>query len=811
MNGLPILAIWADARQDLRHALRGMRRDVGVTALIVLITGLGIGASTVVFSVVNALVLRPLPFSDPSRLVWIANTNQDGPEWSTQVGHYIDLRAATRSFVDLAGWFGGYRRGDRELTGAGEPERLTSVAVTQNFFALLGVQPRVGRFFSDAESRANSNAPPAVILSDTFWRRRFASDPGIVGRVLRLNNRPALVVGVLPASFDFASVFAPGEEIDLFTPWPLTDETNRRGNTMRIVGRLAPGATLASARAEFTSLASQLDRQHPERNPIRPKLTMLSQHVSGAVRPALVVLAAAIGLVMLIVCVNLSNLQLARMSARRTEMATRAALGASRVRLLRQVLTESLLLSGGGAVFGVVVAISGTRALAATHAFDLPRLSSVRVDGSALAITALVAAVTGVLFGLLPAWHVRDLAAGRALTIRGASESGREAWTRRALIVAEVAFACVLVVGAGLLVRSFTRLLNVNLGFQPEQTATLRVDPSFRISSFAQQNAYIDDLLSQARSAHGVLAAGLTDVLPFGGDRSWQVRAKGEVYPAGQTPEASVRVVSDGYFEAAGIALRRGRGFTQDDRASSERVAIVNETLARTLWPHRDAVDQMLSQDGGRRVVGVVADVRHAALEASGGAEMYLPFRQTSDYSSMVLVIRTPEAPARLAPDMRSALLRVDPNLPVTDMRPLQTLVDRAISPRRFLVLLVGGFAIFALFLAALGTYGVVANGIQQRRRELAIRAALGASSTRLRRGLLAQILGLTGIGLTLGLTAARLASGALSSLLFGVGAADPVTYVVSAIVLVVVAVGAAWMPAWRASHIDPAATLRST
>ncbi|HEY3883780.1 MAG TPA: ABC transporter permease [Vicinamibacterales bacterium] len=805
-----IRIIWADALQDLRHALRVMRRDVGVTALIVLIAGLGIGASTVVFSVVNALVLRPLPFSDPSRLVWIANTGPDGAEWSTQVGHYVDLRAATTSFVDLAGWFGGYRRGDRELTGAGEPERLTSVAVTQNFFALLGVEPFVGRSFSDAESRANTNAPPAVILSFGFWRRRFASDPGIVGRVLTLDNRAATVVGVLPASFDFASIFAPGEAIDLFTPWPLTDETSHRGNTMKIVGRLAPNSTLAAAQVEFASLADRLNRQHPERNALHPTLTMLSQRVSGTARPALAVLAGAVGVVMLIVCVNLSNLQLARMSARRAEMATRAALGAGHFRLLRLVLTESLLLAGGGAVFGVVIAISGTRALAAAQTFDLPLLNNVRIDERELVVTALAAVVTGVLFGILPAWQLRGLTVGGALTMRGVSTSDRQAWTRRTLIVSEIAFACVLVVGAGLLVRSFARLLDVNLGFRPEQTATLRVDPSFRVSSFAQQNAYIDDLLGRARSVHGVFAAGLTDALPFSGDRAWQVGAKGDVYPAGQTPEAFVRIVSDGYFEAAGIAVRRGRAFTQNDRASSEPVAIVNETLAHTLWQNREAVGQMLTQDGGRRVVGVVVDVRHAALEAPGGAEMYLPFRQTSDYSSMVLLMRTAEAPAQLAPDLRSALRHVDPNLPLADVRTLRTLVDRAISPRRFLVLLVGSFAVFALFLAALGTYGVVANGVHQRRRELAIRAALGASSARLRGGVLAQILGLTVIGLTLGLTVARLASGALSSLLFGVASGDPLTFVGAAAVLAGVAVAAAWIPAWRASHIDPAAILRS-
>jgi len=571
-----------DAGQDLKHSFRGMRRDAGFTAFVILIAGLGIGASTTVFSVVNAMLLRPLPFRDPGRLVWITN----GDDWtSTQAEHYSDLRELNRSFSDLAG-FAGYGVGNRQLTGTGEPQRLTSVPVTQNFFALLGVQPAIGRSFTAEECQGRYSAPPAMLLSYSFWHSRFAADPTVVGRKLLLNNQPVTVVGVLPASFDFGSVFAPGTLIDIFVPWPLTDKTKPLGNTMKVIGRLKPGATVPGAQAELTMLGKQLSSQHPDRNPIVPRLVPLEQHVSGPVSPALFVLACAVGVVMLIVCANLSNLQLARLGTRQKEIAMRAALGAGRSRLLRQMLTESVALSCCGAVLGLVLAVAGTRELAHLHAFNLPLLESVRIDGSALLFTLLAAVASGVLFGLLPALQVSAFSLREGLQDAGRGSSGgkRHAWVRDGLVVSELAFACILLVGAGLLIRSFLRDLDVNLGFQPERAAALRIDPSFRIASLPQQNSFIDEVLRRTRSVPGILAAGITDVLPLRDDRSWSVSAVGQVYGKGHyPPEPFIRVVSDGYFEAAGIPLRLGREFTETDRASSERVVVVNETLARIL------------------------------------------------------------------------------------------------------------------------------------------------------------------------------------------------------------------------------------
>ena len=803
------IARWiSDLAQDLRHSIRAMRRDAGLTTFTILIAGLGIGTSSTVFSVVNALLLRPLPFRDPGRLVWISN----GKDYATQTEHYADLRELNRSFSDLAGWSGYYHVGDQELTGIGEPERLTSVPVTENLFSLLGVQPALGRSFSAEECQGRYSAPPSVVLSYSFWRGRLGSDPDVVGRKLILNNKPATVVGVLPASFDFASVFAPGAPVDLFVPWPLTDKSKPTGNTMKVIGRLRPGGTVQAAQAELTMLGKQLESRHPERNSIDPRLIPLAQHVSGPVSPALFVLACAAGAVMLIVCVNLSNLQLARLGTRQKEMALRAALGAGRFRLLRQMLTESVVLSCCGAVFGLLLAVAGTRELAHLRAFNLPLLESIRIDGSALLFTLLAAVGSGVLFGLLPALRAAVLSIREGMQDAGRGSSGgrQHAWIRDVLVVAELAFACMLLVGAGLLIRSFLRVLDVDLGFRPARTAALRIDPSFRVSNFAQQNSFIDEVLDRARAVPGILASGITDVLPLRDDRGWGVAGKGQVYEKGHQPEAFVRVVSDGYFEAAGIPLRLGREFTKRDRASSQPVVVVNETLARTLWPGQNPVGQVITTDGGRLVVGVVADVRHTALEQAGGSEMYLPMRQTADYAAMQLVVRTALPPNLLATGIRAALRPIDPNLPVREFVTFQNLVDRAISPRRFLVVLLSGFAAFALILASLGIYAVISFSVSQRVQEIGIRMALGASATGLQRAIVLRTLGLAALGLALGMAGSRALSSSLGSLLFGISTGDPRTFIEVGTLLVAVAAIAGYIPARKASRIDPMIALRS-
>jgi predicted permease len=808
-RGLPALD---SILQDLRYTFRTMRRDAGFTTFAILIVGLGIGASSTVFSVVNALLIRPLPFRDPGRLVWIVNHDETSglSGQTTQVGHFLDLRSQNRSFSDVAAYFAFYGVGDNKLTGQGEPERLSGVPVSQNFFPLLGVQPELGRTFTAEESKWNG--PKAALLSHGLWIRRFASDPGIVGRKLTLNDEPVTVVGVLPASFDFASVFAPGSHIDLYFPFPLSAETNRWGNTLAIIGRLKPGTAMQTAQAESSILSAQFTNAHlRDRNDFQARLSLLSEHVSGRIRPALFVLACAVGVVMLIVCANLSNLLLARTAVRQKEIAIRTALGAGRGRLIRQMLTESVVLSCDGAVLALILAVGGTRALAHLDAFAIPLLHDVRTDATALGFILLMAVLTGLIFGLTPALQLPAAALHDALkdTSRSSTAGKSRTWIRSALVVSEVSFACVLLVGAGLLIRSFVRVLDVNVGFQPERTAAMRVDPSSQYSTQAQQNAYFDEVLRLAKEVPGVISAGLTDALPLGRNRSWGIGVKGKTYPPGHNPEAFVRVVSDGYFRTMGIPFRDGRDFTERDTPSGEQVIVINETMARMLLPGQNALGQIVQADRDRRVVGVVGDVRHLALEQGAGLEMYLPIRQCGDYSSADLVVRTTRPPSELASAIRAGLKPIVPNLPGNDFRPLQQLVDKAVSPRRFVVLLLGGFALFAVILASLGIYGVISYSVNQRTQEIGIRMALGASAGDLQMRIVMQTLGLAAIGMSIGAAASWALARTLTGLLFGVTAADPVTFLGMLIVLTAVAGTAGYLPARRASRIDPTVALR--
>ncbi|HLX46339.1 MAG TPA: ABC transporter permease [Bryobacteraceae bacterium] len=798
--------------QDLRYTLRTLRRDAGFTLFATLIAGLGIGAASTVFSVVNTLLLRPLPFLDPDRIAWVSNHEGGGlSDQTTQVGHLLDLRAQDRSFSDLAAYFAFFGVGDNQLTGQGEPERLTGVQVSQNFFPLLGVQPMLGRGFRDEECKWHG--PRAVLLTHALWERRFASDPSIVGRPLTLDAQPVTVVGVLPPSFDFASVFSPGSHVDLFSPFPLTEETNRWGNTLAIIGRLKPGVTAGSADAELKVLAAQLTRTHPERNGFDGNVSLLQDHVRGRIRPALLVLACAVGVVMLIVCANLSNLLLARSAARQREIAIRTALGAGRARLIRQALTESVVLAGAGAALGLVLAALGTFAISHLQAISIPLLSSVRLDATVVAFTALMAMASGLIFGLAPALYVPASGVHDALkdSTRGASDNSKRGWIRSTLVVSEIAFACVLLVAAALLMRSFLRVLDVNLGFNPEHTASVRVDPSRRFNSQAESNAYYDEVLRRVRSVPGIQTAGLTDALPLGRNRSWGAGAKGVVYPPGHYPDAFVRIVSDGYTRAMGIPLRAGRDISEQDGPSADPVIVVNETMARTLWPGQNALGQLVR--GGRsdlRVIGIVGDVRHLALERGAGLEMYIPMRQTGDFQSVDLVVRTSLAPADLASAIRAALTPIEPNVAGNEFRTIQQLVDKAVSPRRFVSLLLSGFAVFAVILALLGIFGLISYSVNQRTQEIGIRMALGESAGRLQTRILRETLSLAGIGMLIGSAASWAVARTLGGFLFGITASDPATFLGMLATLTLAALIGGYLPARRASRIDPMIALRS-
>ena len=798
--------------QDLRYTFRTLRRDKAFAVFAILIIGIGIGASTTVLSVVNAVLLRPLPFDASNRLVWIANIGSNGvDEYSIQAGHFPDLREQNKSFADLAAYSRFWGGGERILTNNGESVRLTTIYLSQNFFPFLGVHPILGRQFSAAE--AQWHGPKAVILSYQFWQRRYASDPTIIGREIILNDAPVTVAGVLPESFNFSTIFDPGGHVDLYAPFPMSQETNEWGNTLTLLGRLKTGISIESAQAEFEVLGKQLTLQHlSDRNTLNPKLTPLAQRINGRFRPALLILAWAVGAVMLIVCANIANLQLSRMATRKKEMAIRIALGAGRRRLIRQLLTESIMLSCCGAVIGLVFSMAAIRTLAGLDAFNIPLLESVRIDAVEFGFTMLIAVVTGVAVGLAPALQASVLAVYDDLKDSGRGYSGGKKLgrIRGALVISEVAFAFVLLVGAGLLIQSFLRVLDVELGFRPDQAAALRIDPSTRFPDQAKRHIYYDEALRRVRSAPGVEVAALADVLPLDGDRGWQVAGKGQVYERDRHPESAVRVVSEGYFQAVGVPLRAGRDFTEWDVASSEPVAVINEALAHTLWPGQNPIGQILTQDGGRRVIGVVGNVRHVSLEKGFTNEMYLPIRQTNDFSSVDVVVRSSLPLGEMAAGVWAALKPLGPNLPKNEWRPLRRLVDKSVSPRRFIVLLIGGFSAFALILASLGIYGVVSYTVNQRTQEIGIRMALGASAKDLQARILFETLRLASVGVLIGFVASWWFGRALTGLLFGLTPTDPATLIGVAIILSIVAAAAGYLPARRASRINPLAALRA-
>jgi predicted permease len=809
-GGTPFLE---NMRRDARYAVRTLWRDKGFAVFAILIVGLGVGASCTIFSVVNAILLRPLPFRDPGRLVWIANHQDETNDMSgktSQTDYLLDMRARNQSYEDLAAYFAFYGLGDAKMIGDGQPERLTSVPVTQNFFPLLGVQPQIGRQFSAEECK--QNGPRVTLLSDGLWRRKFAADPNIVGRALSFDGGPITVVGVLPATFDFSTVFTPGSRVDMFEPLPLSPEMNRVGNRVAIIGRLKPGVSVEQARAETTVLGKILEQEHKDRNDFEPKVSGLAQHVSGQLRPTLVVLACAVGVVMLIVCANLSNLLLARGTGRKKEIAIRTAMGAGRGRLIGQMLTESLVLSCCGAALGLLLAFIGTRALAHLTSVSIPLLSDVRIDGRVLGFTLLAALATGLLFGLVPALQVQDFKLHDTLkdSNRGSSQGRGHAWIRGALVVSEIGLACVLLVGAGLLIRSFLRVLDVNMGFRPERAAALRIDPNSSYKTQESQNAYYTEALHRVMDIPGVEGAGLSDSLPLGHNRSWGVAAKGVQYTPQNYPNGFPRIISDGYFHAMGIPLKAGRDFTERDTKGALNVIIINETLAKNLFPGEDPIGKIVRADNpDRTVVGVVGDVHHMALEEGSGNEFYIPMRQTQDYGTVDLVVRTSLPTAELASRLREALRPIEPNLPTANMRTLQTMVDHAVSPRRFVVWLLGGFAGFALVLASLGIYAVISYSVSQRTQEIGIRMALGASAETLQRSILLQTLGLAAIGIVVGTVASWALARTLSGLLFGVTSNDPVTFAGMLVILTGVAALAGYLPARRASRIDPMSALR--
>jgi putative ABC transport system permease protein len=798
--------------QDLRYAFRTMHRDLVFTLVAVLILTLGIGANIAVFSVVNTILLRPLPFRDPQQLVWIAGDAGKGglssETYSTDA--YREFLSQQRSFEDVSGYFAFSTSDNTRLMGRGGPLPLSAIAVAGNFFQTLGVKPILGRLFTVEECQ--KNGPPVTLLSYPFWKRHFAADPDIVGQALDLDGKSVTVIGVLPESFDFGSVFSPGSKVDLYGP-AILDDMEDWGNTLALIGRLKPGVSLARAQAEADLLFPHLHftLKHPEwGGAYTARLSILKEYVSGKLRRSLIVLWSAVGLILLIACVNLSNLLLARAAARSKEFAMRSALGAGRARLVRQLLTESLVLSGVGAGLGLGLAYVVTFYLAHQGSIALPLLSSVSVDGSALAWTLLITVVTAVIFGLAPGLKMsgNNLQESLKDSGQGLSEGRKHERLRAALVVSELALACVLLVGAGLLLHSFLRVLEVDLGFNPSRTAAIKVD--FADGDGTKRGVVLQEMLQRVLSVPGIEAAGISDNLPLDMNRAWMLGAKGKQYKPGDLPGTFVYVATPGYLHVMGMRLLEGRDFTWQDGPDNEQVVIVNQTAARHLWPGEDPVGRIAEVNGkDTRVIGLAADVRESSAETAPGWQMYLPITQARPAGGE-LVVRTKLPPDVLASSVMTALRSLNPAQPATEFRTIQQIVDHSVSPRRFFVWLVGLFAALGLVLASLGIYGVISYSVTRQTQEIGIRMALGASSVNVQWGVIAKTLRLALIGIAIGGAASFAVARAIASLLFAVQPNDPSTFTLTIALLTAVALVAGYVPARRAARIDPMTALRN-
>jgi predicted permease len=814
-RGLPGLDIFM---QDLRYACRILLRDKSFTLIAVLILALGIGANIAVFSVVNAILVRPLPFRDPQQLVWMAPAaSKCGFSCETySADAYEEFQAMNHAFHGVAGYFA-FSTGDNvKLTGSGQPKPATSIWVTTNFFQTLGVEPVSGRLFLSEEGR--KGARPVVLLANPFWRRQYAADPAIVGRTIDLDGTPTTVVGVLPDRFDFGSVFSPGTKVDMFSPANL-DDMRDWGNVLALVGRVKPGVTVAQAQADSVSVLPHLyfnvksaDSLGFYKKPMQ--LMTLKEYVSGKLRPPLIVLWCAVGTILLIVCVNLANLTLARAATRTKEFALRLALGAGRVRLIRQLLTESLVLSLTGAALGLGIAYGITNFLAHQGSIALPMLGSIRVDGAALVWTVAIAVVTAALFGIVPGIKVSRNDVQEALKDSGPgmSEGRKHERMRALLVISEVAMACVLLVGAGLLLRSFLRVLDIDLGFQPSHAAAVQVDydDGHNANSGERRGTILREMLRQVEAIPGVESAGVVDYLPLDHNRSWgSPSIKGKHYEPGELPGAFVYMITPGYLRAMGMHLH-GRDFIWDDGPKGEQVIILNQIAAHYLFPAGNAIGSMVQMNGAdRRIIGVIQDVHEANVEGKPGWQVYFSAMQENPVGAE-LVVRTKLPPQTLAASVMAKLRELNPNQSAAEFRTIQQIVDHSVSPRRFFVMLVVAFAIFGVMLAALGIYGVISYSVTQRTQEIGIRMALGATAGRVQLGVIGNTVKLALIGIVAGTAASVVVARGIAALLFGTAPTDPVTFAGTILVLGTVSLLAGYIPARRASRIDPMVALRN-
>jgi putative ABC transport system permease protein len=816
--------------QDIRYGLRMLAKNPGFTAIAMLTLALGIGANTAIFSVVNSVLLRPLPFAQSGRIVTIGESL---PGFSnTMPMNTPDYRAFSerqRTFETLAI----YGNKHFDLSGEGRPERVEGARISSSLFPLLGVQPTVGRAFTKDEEQAGHNI---VILSSGLWKRRFGGDPSILGQTVALDRVPYTVVGVMPAGFEFPLKGQRwnSEPAELWVPMAFTPaEIQGWGNMYNhsVLARLRPGVTLAQAQGDATATMSQIEKLYPAEfvaylngRHINASLTSFETAVTGDVRAPLLVLLVAVGVVLLIACANVANLLLARAARRQREVAVRVALGAGRWRLIRQLLSESLLLGVGSGAAALAVGYWGIGGLRMLAPVGLPRINEVSMDGRVLAFAMVLSVGTSILFGIIPALHAVHVDPQQSLKEggRGAGASRGHRRLQSALIVSQMALAIMLLIGAGLLVRSFARLLRTDPGFRQDRVLAMTVPlPLSAYPHASQIRGFFEELLNRTSSLPGVNSVGLSTDLPLDAQERDAVEIENRDAHGGAEPNVAQSWIMGDYFGAMGITLKSGRMFTPEERVGKPDVAIISESAARLFWPNQNPIGKRLKFVGPqwRTVIGVASDVKDSSMQAEAAPHTYTPYLQEPDdkieaptfdeLRTLHLAVRTPSHPSAISASLRESVRSLDPQVVVADVKTMESAVRESLAPQRFNLFLLGLFAALAVFLAAVGVYGVLSYAVTQRTREIGVRIALGAQRSSLLGDILRDGMSLTLVGAVLGLAGAFLLTRLMASLLYGVTARDPLTFTAVLILMTLVSLAACYIPARRATRVDPLVALR--
>ncbi|MCI0486528.1 MAG: ABC transporter permease [Blastocatellia bacterium] len=802
--------------QDLRYGARTLIKQPGFTAVAVLALALGIGANTAIFSAVNAVLLRSLSYKEPDRLmvVWERNFPRNRETNVVSPANFLDWQSQNHVFEQMAA-IASIRT---NLTGAGEPEEIATQIITADFFSIMGVQPLLGRAFIPEEFQQGKDN--VVVLSQRLWQRRFGADPGVVGRAITISGQPHVVVGIMPPRFYFVN-----KDTEMWAPMLLDTGRDYRkiaGRYLLSVARLKSGVTIGQAQAEMTALASRLEQEHPDFNSgWGVNIVPIYEEIVGDIRIQLLILLGAVAFVLLIACANVANLLLARASSRQKEIALRAALGAGRFRIIRQLLTESVLLAALGGAAGLALAYWGVKLLISLSPKDIPRLDEIGIDMRVLGFTLAVSLLTGVIFGLLPALQSSRPDLNESLKEGGRSQSGGRAGhrARGLFVVTEVALALVLLIGAGLMIKSFVKLQQVDPGFDSQKLLTMRMLlPRSKYREDQQRVVFFDEAVRKISALPGVEAAGTISFLPLAGlgsATSFHLADKPEP-PPGEKPVTEVRVIGQDYFKAMGIPLLKGRLFTERDTAESPRVLIINETMARQMFPNEDPLGKRLiiswGDDLPDEIIGVVRDIKPTSLDADPRPMIYWPHRR-EPYGFMNILVRASVDPVSLSAAAQREIRAIDSEQPIAEIQAMETVVSESIAKPRFTMLLLGIFAALALLLAAVGIYGVMSYSVTQRTHEIGIRMALGAERSDILRLVVGRGMLLALIGVVIGLIAAfiltSLSTPFISDLLYSVTATDTTTFIAIPLLLALIALLSCYIPARRATKVDPMVALR--